>query len=155
MYLLLAFNWNSWLGFHRASGLGNLAGAVPIGRWFGYRAVECRTYGAPQDFLRTLATLANFMRLSLLKAAHADLGGATYRKSGSESHPTPPQPFRAGLCLAVGPPGLASITILADATNRGLFSPGQLSVVPAGLVDLHRTDPGLPSWATFRQTCPN
>jgi hypothetical protein len=35
------------------------------------------------DFLRTIAALANFMRLSLLKAAHAVLGGATYRKSGS------------------------------------------------------------------------
>ena len=47
--------------------------------------LECRTYGASPDFLWTLVALANFMRLSLLKAAHAVLDGATYRKSGSES----------------------------------------------------------------------
>jgi hypothetical protein len=35
------------------------------------------------DFLWTLAALASFMRLSLLKAAHAVLDGATYRKSGT------------------------------------------------------------------------
>ena len=43
------------------------------------------TYGAPRDFLWILAALANFMRLSLLKAAHAVFDGATYRKSGSGS----------------------------------------------------------------------
>jgi len=46
MYLLLAFNWNSRLEFHRASGLGNSAGAVRLADGLGYRAVECRTYGA-------------------------------------------------------------------------------------------------------------
>ena len=46
------------------------------------RSVAC-TYGAPPDFLWTMAALANFLRLSLLKAAHAVLGGATYRKFGS------------------------------------------------------------------------
>jgi penicillin V acylase-like amidase (Ntn superfamily) len=46
---------------------------------------KSRTYGAPPDFLWTLAALANFMRLSLQKAAHAVLDGATYRKSGSGS----------------------------------------------------------------------
>ena len=38
-------------------------------------------YAAP-DFLSTLLALANFMRLSLTKAAHADGGGAPCRKSG-------------------------------------------------------------------------
>jgi hypothetical protein len=64
MYLLLAFNWNSRLDFHRASGLGNSAGAIRLADGLGYRAVECRAYGAPPDFLWTLAALANFMRLS-------------------------------------------------------------------------------------------
>ncbi len=45
----------------------------------GARAVE----GLPPDFLSSLLALANFMRLSLLKAAHSDLFGAAYRKSGS------------------------------------------------------------------------
>ena len=34
------------------------------------------------DFLWSLSALADFMRLSLMKAAHADLFGAMYRKSG-------------------------------------------------------------------------
>jgi hypothetical protein len=34
------------------------------------------------DFLWTLLALAHFMRLSLTKAAHADVGGAPCRKSG-------------------------------------------------------------------------
>jgi hypothetical protein len=52
---------------------------------WGSGAVECRTYGASPDFLWTLAALANIMRLSLRKAAHAVLDGALYRKSGSSS----------------------------------------------------------------------
>jgi hypothetical protein len=45
--------------------------------------------GAPRspqrtpDFLSSLLALAHFMRLSLLKAAHAVVSGAAYRKSGS------------------------------------------------------------------------
>ncbi len=39
--------------------------------------------GLPPDFLWSLVALANLMRLSLLKAAHAVLSGAAYRKSGS------------------------------------------------------------------------
>jgi hypothetical protein len=39
--------------------------------------------GLPLDFLSSLLALANFMRLSLLKAAHSDLSGVAYRKSGS------------------------------------------------------------------------
>ena len=38
--------------------------------------------GLPPDFLWSLVELANFMRLSLLKAAHAVVSGAAYRKSG-------------------------------------------------------------------------
>jgi len=38
--------------------------------------------GASPDFLWRLLALANFMRLSLMKAAHADLFGAMCRKSG-------------------------------------------------------------------------
>jgi hypothetical protein len=37
----------------------------------------------PPDFLWSLVALANLMRLSLLKAAHAVMSGAAYRKSGS------------------------------------------------------------------------
>jgi hypothetical protein len=37
----------------------------------------------PPDFLLCLVALANFMRLSLMKAAHAALGGAPCRKSGN------------------------------------------------------------------------
>jgi hypothetical protein len=41
--------------------------------------------GSPErtpDFLLSLLALANFMRLSLMKAAHAGVGGAPCRKSG-------------------------------------------------------------------------
>jgi hypothetical protein len=44
---------------------------------------EKRKEGLPPDFLWSLVALANVMRLSLLKAAHAVLSGAAYRKSGS------------------------------------------------------------------------
>ena len=37
----------------------------------------------PPDFLSSLVALANFMRLSLQKAAHANLADAACRKSGS------------------------------------------------------------------------
>jgi len=37
---------------------------------------------APAYFLSTLLALANLMRLSLTKAAHVGLGGASCRKSG-------------------------------------------------------------------------
>jgi hypothetical protein len=39
--------------------------------------------GLPPDFLSNFLALANFMRLSLMKAAHANMVGAAYRKSGS------------------------------------------------------------------------
>ncbi len=39
--------------------------------------------GLPPDFLSSLLALASFMRLSLTKAAHANLFGAACRKSGS------------------------------------------------------------------------
>jgi len=39
--------------------------------------------GLPPDFLLRLMALANFMRLSLLKAAHANLFGVPCRKCGS------------------------------------------------------------------------
>jgi hypothetical protein len=39
--------------------------------------------GLPPDFLCSLVALAHLMRLSLLKAAHAVVSGAAYRKSGS------------------------------------------------------------------------
>jgi hypothetical protein len=44
---------------------------------------EKKKEGLPPDFLWSLVALANFMRLSLLKAAHAVMSGAAYRKSGS------------------------------------------------------------------------
>jgi hypothetical protein len=39
--------------------------------------------GLCPDFLWSLVALANLMQLSLLKAAHAVMSGAAYRKSGS------------------------------------------------------------------------
>jgi hypothetical protein len=42
---------------------------------------QCSPQRTP-DFLSTLLALANFMRLSLMKAAHAAVGGARCRKSG-------------------------------------------------------------------------
>jgi hypothetical protein len=39
--------------------------------------------GLPPDFLRGAVESRNFMRLSLEKAAHANMDGAAYRKSGS------------------------------------------------------------------------
>ena len=44
---------------------------------------ERKKEGLPPDFLRSLVALANFIRLSLLKAARAVMSGAAYRKSGS------------------------------------------------------------------------
>jgi hypothetical protein len=41
-----------------------------------------RNSGTP-DFLCSLLALGHFMRLSSMKAAHADLGGAPCRKSGT------------------------------------------------------------------------
>jgi hypothetical protein len=42
-----------------------------------------RLLGLLADFLWGLVGSRNFMRLSLQKAAHANMGGAAYRKSGS------------------------------------------------------------------------
>jgi hypothetical protein len=39
--------------------------------------------GVHPDFLSSSLALTNFMRLSLMKAAHASGGGAPYRKSGT------------------------------------------------------------------------
>ncbi len=44
---------------------------------------EKRKEGLRPDFLWGLVALANLMRFSLLKAAHAVMSGAAYRKSGS------------------------------------------------------------------------
>jgi hypothetical protein len=38
--------------------------------------IEKAIVGLPPDFLLNLMALANFMRLSLMKAAHAGVGGA-------------------------------------------------------------------------------
>ena len=40
--------------------------------------------GASQDFLWRWLALAKFMRLSLMKAAHAVVSSAAYRKSGGD-----------------------------------------------------------------------
>src|ERR1700733_6639467 len=53
--------------------------AEPIGMG---RVPQVRT-SVPPDFLSRLMALAHFMRLSLMKAAHADAGGAPCRKSGT------------------------------------------------------------------------
>jgi hypothetical protein len=43
---------------------------------------QMRSWGLRPDFLWGLLALMNFMRLSLMKAAHADLIGTACRKSG-------------------------------------------------------------------------
>ena len=73
------------------------------------------------DFLLNLVALVNFMRLSLTKAAHVVVSGATRRKSGyaagEQTESVVPhlrrstaclwtQPFRAGLIFGAGPLGL-------------------------------------------------
>jgi hypothetical protein len=85
---------------------------------------ECRTYGAFPDFLWTVAALANFMRLSLLKAARALLDGATYRKPGSHHLPSIPSPSGLGYVWTAGPPGLDELSgripfLLPDAAKSG------------------------------------
>jgi hypothetical protein len=50
------------------------------GLWF-WTGAPCSPKRTP-DFLSSLLALANFMRLSLMKAAHAAVGGAPCRKSG-------------------------------------------------------------------------
>jgi hypothetical protein len=50
------------------------------GPWF-WTGAPCSPKRTP-DFLWTLLALANFMRLSLMKAAYAGVGGAPCRKSG-------------------------------------------------------------------------
>ncbi len=42
----------------------------------------CQKRCVPPDFLRSFVALAKFMRLSLVKAAHAVVSSAAYRKSG-------------------------------------------------------------------------
>jgi hypothetical protein len=49
---------------------------------------EKKKEGLPPDFLWSLLALVNFMRLSLLKAAHAVMSGAAYRKSGTPTSST-------------------------------------------------------------------
>jgi hypothetical protein len=84
-------------------------------------ASECRTFGAPPDFLSTLAALASFMRLSLTKAAHAVLGGATYRKSelGSSCIDVPALPgwadvWRPALRVLADPAMMSGLDIHYD-----------------------------------------
>jgi hypothetical protein len=60
---------------------GGIAVDLPttvFGFWTG---APCSPQRTP-DFLSTFLALANFMRLSLMKAAHAGVGGASCRKSG-------------------------------------------------------------------------
>ena len=52
---------------------------------------EKKKEGLPTDFLWSLLALVNFMRLSLLKAAHAVMSGAAYRKSKVREHGAPVQ----------------------------------------------------------------
>jgi hypothetical protein len=47
------------------------------------------------DFLSSSLALTNFMRLSLMKAAHASVGGAPCRKSGPWAEKGAAQPFNA------------------------------------------------------------
>ena len=51
--------------------------------------------GLPPDFLYTLLASANPMRLSLMKAAHAVVGGAPCRKSGCVGRKRWAQPQRS------------------------------------------------------------
>jgi hypothetical protein len=65
--------------------------------------------GLPPDFLSSLLALANFMRLSLKKAARANMDGTAYRKSGS------PRLFRPRYAEAnVGHPSCSSSSNLVE-----------------------------------------
>jgi hypothetical protein len=59
--------------------------AFPGGRNRTYVRVDIAkaVVGLPPDFLWGAVESRNFMRLSLEKAAHANMDGAAYRKSGS------------------------------------------------------------------------
>ena len=49
--------------------------------------------GVHQDFLSSFLVLMNSMRLSLMKAAHASVGGASCRKSGTMGRTRRAKPF--------------------------------------------------------------
>src|SRR5271167_4446428 len=59
------------------------------------------------DFLWSLLALANFMRLSLMKAAHAVMSGAAYRKSGVWD----------GIHISAARPGIAPLRPLRGAAQ--------------------------------------
>src|ERR1700677_2862969 len=63
----------------------------------------------PPDFLWSWLALMHFMRLSLMKAAHAVVSSAAYRKSGSRSGRS-----KGRFTLALGKAGafFASVTLL-------------------------------------------
>ena len=69
--------------------------------------------GAPRspertpDFLSSLLALANFMRLSLMKAAHAGVGGAPCRKSGYVGRKRWAQPNDRSYLIEAANPNLA------------------------------------------------
>jgi hypothetical protein len=108
----------------RNSRPGRLSLTAPRTKYLIHKEAVPHTYGAPPDFLWILVALANFMRLSLLKAAHAVLDGATYRKSGSGSSSIDPQPFRAGpYSLTGGPPGLDELLGSLEKQAPGLYAP--------------------------------
>jgi hypothetical protein len=63
-------------------------GDTPVANRTGSQNLAGNRTGAPRspertpDFLSSVLALAHFMRLSLMKAAHAGVGGAPCRKSG-------------------------------------------------------------------------
>jgi hypothetical protein len=63
--------------------------------------MERAIVGLPPDFLWGLVESSNFMRLSLQKAAHANMGGAEYRKSGSPVFFVPRTPDFLSMLVAL------------------------------------------------------
>jgi hypothetical protein len=57
--------------------------AVGLRFWFRDRRKDRPLMGLPPDFLSTSLASRNFMRLSLMKAAHVAFAGASSRKFGS------------------------------------------------------------------------
>jgi hypothetical protein len=97
--------------------------------------------GAPRsprrtpDFLSSLLALANFMRLSLMKAAHADIGGAPCRKSGYVGRKRWAQPNDRFRCIdsqlsyqfALRPARKGNVKISQDAVPSALTCLGCFS----------------------------
>src|SRR5229473_3051605 len=76
-------------------GFGNCGRFHPFTKVFGSGRVPINVrLSVHPDFLSGSLALTNFMRLSLMKAANASVGGAPYRKSGTMGRKRRAQPFQ-------------------------------------------------------------